>query len=124
MKPGLPIPVTTRRPLDLRMMSQAFSKSRPTRPMRLVSASRSMRMTSRATLTAIPHRPSEGEEPLEQALEIAQRDHVGAVRRGLVGVLVDFHEHRVRARDDAGLRQHRHELALAARALAEAAGLL
>ncbi len=59
-----------------------------------------------------------------QTFELAQRHHVGTVRRRMVGIGMGFDEHAGDADGDRGTRQHRHEFALAARRSTLAAGLL
>ena len=50
-----------------------------------------------------------------QAFELAQRHHVGTVRRRVVGIGMGLDEHAGDADRDRGARQHGHEFALAAR---------
>ena len=51
----------------------------------------------------------------QQTLELAQRHHVGPVRRRMVGIRMGLDEHAGDADRDRGARQHRHEFALTAR---------
>src|SRR5262249_27413955 len=68
--------------------------------------------------------PIECHEAREQRLHLLERHHVGTVGGRAVGILVRLDEHAGDADRDGGARQHRYELALAARRGALPARLL
>ena len=64
------------------------------------------------------------DQGVEQIAHARQWPRVGAVGQSLRWVRVCFHEHTGDASGHGGARQYRHELALATRSVALAAGLL
>ena len=84
---------------------------------------RSLRCEGRADQSALAS-ASNCLQPRDQRRHVAQRDHVRPVARRVIGVGVRLDEHRGDADRQRGARQHRRELALAARGAALPARLL
>src|SRR5258708_27856092 len=71
--------------------------------------------STRYTLFEILGECIERHQRLHQTFELAQRHHVGAVRRRTIGVGMGFDQYAGDADRDRRARRHRHEFALAAR---------